>query len=539
MRSPEELAKLAVRMGQEEGSSYLKLIAKQESDNAQRLKNEASRKLAIAERKQKQAWEDLTSTGESSDVAMHQNFLRLVFMGVLFTIACVGEFNFLEWTVRHFGLGEIKTYFVAATMQIVSLEGVNLYLTSLRKKYPSFENHLFLILGSVSFVLILLMIFFAAEIREGLFRVQSITSAAPNLESTIKAVEEFYRNNSRKFMFLMVSLTTAFTIVGGIAYHDLRNRLFPTLSLRRLHRRLKKHEDEINEFNDRIFRLDSLLSDFFGSLDIAMREESFRQAERQKRKTTSSLFGGIQNTTENFRRTIVFPMVLILIAIILFLVLSRSVRGETLVFLDTSVSVGVRNYAGDETEFQQNVKAIDNYIQDNIVPGEDLKVLGITERSFSSPYVLLEGKITTNKGSFGEGIARDKLRLLNQWRKLNLKPKAEFTDLFGAMQLASVLFQTNSKDKRLIIFSDMRQYGQGFDFETPKFINVDTLFNEVLHKGLIPSLDGSKVWCLGVHSAGKSPAYWKGLKDFWTKYFHQSKVSELKAFTMERRVQNE
>jgi len=201
--------------------------------------------------------------------------------------------------------------------------------------------------------------------------------------------------------------------------------------------------------------------------------------------------------------------------------------------------MGVSNYTGNETETQQNSKAVEAYIQNNASPGERLIIFGITERTHSTPYILLEGTISTRQGAFGQEVARSKMELLKQWRSHQLKPIAPQTDLFGAMQLAEILFTKNFRDKKLILLSDLRQYGQGFDFESPQVLDANRLFKEVMQKGLVASLDGTTVWCLGVHGAGKTPTYWKSLREFWTLYFQQAKVKELKAFTPERRFSNE
>jgi len=112
------------------------------------------------------------------------------------------------------------------------------------------------------------------------------------------------------------------------------------------------------------------------------------------------------------------------------------------------------------------------------------------------------------------------------------------TDIFGALNLSSNLFAKYDRNKKLILFSDMRQYAHDVDLETPKVINVDAALKQVAVKGFIAQLEGVKVWCLGVHSAGKTPAYWKSLKEFWIGYFNQSKASEPIVFSMERRVLN-
>ena len=55
---------------------------------------------------------------------------------------------------------------------------------------------------------------------------------------------------------------------------------------------------------------------------------------------------------------------------------------------------------------------------------------------------------------------------------------------------------------------------------------------------LIPSLDGVRVWCLGVHTAMKDAAYWRSLRDFWAAFFEESKA-KLITFSADRRMEHE
>jgi hypothetical protein len=229
-----------------------------------------------------------------------------------------------------------------------------------------------------------------------------------------------------------------------------------------------------------------------------------------------------------------FPIVLMLLAFLLFLLFTGSARGETIVLFDLSKSMAAGDYVGKETEFQKNVKGVEDFIMYGLGPKESLKVVGITEDSFGKPYFLLKGELSGEKGAFGEVAAREKVSLLNKWRGLHLQPIASWTDVFGALFLASVLFRTD--ERRLIIFSDLRHNCQGFDLETPSVINVQAFLRLAKQKGFIADLTGARVRCLGVHSNGKSPVYWTSLKKFWTGYFKEAHAAELKSFSMERRV---
>jgi hypothetical protein len=285
---------------------------------------------------------------------------------------------------------------------------------------------------------------------------------------------------------------------------------------------------------------DTMLLRFKTDFETSFLREKIRMSEEKNAAPVIKVeppVNPIKPPDERHGKIIASPIVLLLIALCIFLLSRGLARGESIVLFDLSISSEAKDYTGSNTEFAKNSKGMEGFIQNDLKEGEDFRTYGVTERSFSNLLLLLEGRISPNKGAFGEIAAKDKLNLLNQWKKLNLKPVARGTDLFGAIQLAEVSFSNSvGKEKRLIIFSDMRQYGEGFDFETPQVIDVDALFKKVMGKGLVANLSGVKVWCLGVHGSGKSPAYWKTLKEFWTRYFKQAGVSELKAFTMERRA---
>jgi hypothetical protein len=106
------------------------------------------------------------------------------------------------------------------------------------------------------------------------------------------------------------------------------------------------------------------------------------------------------------------------------------------------------------------------------------------------------------------------------------------TDIFGAISLSSVLLA--GKQGKLLIFSDMRHCTKDFNLEQPPSIEYEKILPKVMKAGLIPHLEGARVWCLGVHSVGKTPAYWQGLRSFWTRYFEKAGVKEL-TYSMERR----
>ena len=228
----------------------------------------------------------------------------------------------------------------------------------------------------------------------------------------------------------------------------------------------------------------------------------------------------------------------IALAIFILLFRGKAHGAENVVFIDISRSVSAEDYTGKQTEFQKNVKGVEDFIRNHISPGDFIKVMAITEATFSRQYVLIDTRISDQKGQFGEVLAQERLRLLKSWNKLDLKPSAEATDVLGALSLAAILFAQSGDKKNLIFFSDMRHCAKELDLERVKKINADKTLAKVEQMGLIPGLQEVRVWCLGVHSAGVTPEYWASLKDFWAKVFNRA-GAKLVAFTIERRFQNE
>jgi len=355
-------------------------------------------------------------------------------------------------------------------------------------------------------------------------------------EKILKNIEEFYGKSSKNFTFLMVILSSVVTLISGISWHDLRGRFFHGLKYRYHSKKLKKVRDEMKDLGEEMINQGSVLQKSTTDFDVGITEEKILQSQLAKENQGGKTFS--RSEMKNWS-AFLLPILLIILAIAVFYLLKGTARAATVVALDLSISSEALDRHGNDTEYQKNLRAVEDYIKINTVLNQTVKVIGITEDSFGRQFVLVDGEISKDKGVFGENLARDRLNLLNQLKKHDLKPNAKMTDLFGAMQLAEILFSSSKTENKLIVFSDMRHFGPGLDFESPRVINADAMVKEVIQKRLVANLSGVKVWCLGVHSVGKTPAYWKSLKDFWTKYFQEAKVSELKAFTMERRVQNE
>ncbi len=538
--SGEELGRMAYHLPPDEQKTFRDTVIAKAKAAIEQNKAKIILNLRVLEEKAKEILEQLGGMGSFLEGKVESIF-RWLFMGFWLLTSLAGEYVIWVWTLETFRLGRIETNLVASTIIASSLEGLHHFLTYSRKQFPSLDNQLFLVLGCLIWVSIFLLIFVAADIRGNLWHMTSTASLLSSPEQILKNVEEFYGKSSRNFTFLMVILSSLVTLISSITYHDLRGRFFHGLRYGYLLKELKQVGVETGILNEEMIRQDSLLQKFISDFDVGFAKEKIQQSQSIKENLVPTAPTQARRTNMENRKNLVpafLPILLIILAILLFIAI-KTARGDTVIAFDLSISSGAVDYSGRDTEFEKNVRGVEDYIKTNTSPNQNVKVIGITEDSFGRRYILVDGEISKDKGVFGENLARDRLSLLNQFKKHDLKPNAKMTDLFGAMQLAEVLFSSSKTENRLIVFSDMRHFGPGIDFETPRVIDVNSTLKEVMQKRLVANLTGVKVWCLGVHSVGKTPAYWKSLRDFWNRYFQEAKVSELKAFTMERRIQNE
>ena len=551
MESPEELGRLALRL-KPDGQKRLKdtsfTIQKEEG-------TARTRKLTNKQEQQStrltQLQNELMQRGGLPNIFTYESLIRGTYMSIILILSAVGEFIFAQWMLMPY-MEQWQASVIAITIVILSFEGVNGYLGSLRKRNPRLEDQLFLMLNSIGFFLLMLLIFFGADVRQALFQTSATLSSSNSPDVTVKAADAFFGSTNASFICLMVTLSAAITIIGGIAYHDVKNRILMALTFRKLYRDIEETEDALRSINDQQAEVDSQINSFEARFDQGFLRAQAEQHEAEQRNAaqesnTQDIPRQLNSPPTNDRSSmndkldsliVLSPVLLIVLALLIFFLFRGTARAETIIFLDMSKSMESNDYTGQQTEFQKNVWGIEAFIRRDMMPGDKVKVLGITESSFSSPYLLLEGQVSANKGTFGEVVARDKLKLVQTWKKLSLKPVAKMTDVFGALNLGSNLFNPQDRNKKLILFSDMRHYTREIDLESPKVIDIEAGMKQVAGNGFTAPLAGVKVWCLGVHSAGKTPDYWRSLKAFWTEYFRQSKASDPIAFSMERRIVN-
>ncbi len=209
------------------------------------------------------------------------------------------------------------------------------------------------------------------------------------------------------------------------------------------------------------------------------------------------------------------------------------------VAVDLSGSVGHASGLDHKTELQRDVAAVGKLLV-SIPAGSRVTVIGITDRSFAEPYVLLSAHLDGNEGYFQERIKAAREQLLAAWQKRSAKFVENFsqTDLFGSLVMASQVFE--SRDGRrnvLVILSDMRHETRSLNLARLPVVPVKATLARVAGDNLVADLKGIDVYVLGVDAAGKSVGYWNSLRDFWLAYFDKAGAN-VRAYSMLRDLPN-
>lgn len=156
----------------------------------------------------------------------------------------------------------------------------------------------------------------------------------------------------------------------------------------------------------------------------------------------------------------------------------------------------------------------------------------ITDNTLATAEYRINATVEENKGWFGSPLKRDteRKKALDQARNA-LKLNHPKSDIMTGFQLAEKVFagHKKAKDKRLIIFSDMVEQSDRYDFSgeslDEKRINQIVAKERADHR--LSDLRGVKVWCVGVGAAqkgGLSSKKIQHIQDFWMAYLRACKA---------------
>jgi hypothetical protein len=190
-------------------------------------------------------------------------------------------------------------------------------------------------------------------------------------------------------------------------------------------------------------------------------------------------------------------------------------------------------------EHAKNVESAARLIE-GLPAGARVRIVGITDQSFSRPLVLLSGEIPEDRGplAFIDRTLVARRRLAQGTRDLGrtAPPKYAQTDVIGFLAVAADLLHAEPLGRKvLVIFSDMRHSAPPPDIESPRLVPVAAALLAVEARHQIADLRTVDVYVYGVHAAEKDIPYWQSLRAFWERYFREAGAA-LKSFSMMRDV---
>lgn len=328
-------------------------------------------------------------------------------------------------------------------------------------------------------------------------------------------------------------LTVAGEIAAGVAFHFYLKRMTLVWTVEPYYREQADLREDLAENASRQeeARLRPEL------LHVQLTEEGLRQAaavaeaEAEARRLKDEDETRRDSLSTLVKRVLIFTTIglLCLLGLAAFASGEERSRDITVVVLDLSTSAA-------EEEFAANVRAVEGVIRRTSAGGARVVVIGIGARSFAGPLLFDETSPRTS-GRFGEYQTAWHERVLAKWRKTaaTLKPDAKESDVFGALARAAVELGAERVEKRsLVILSDMRHVGRGVNLERP-ISDVMKVIEAVDRQGLVPQLEGVKVWVLGAHTRAIDERQWGRLRTFWTEYFRRAGAN-LEAFRATRRM---
>jgi len=197
---------------------------------------------------------------------------------------------------------------------------------------------------------------------------------------------------------------------------------------------------------------------------------------------------------------------------------------DVVILPDLSQSAAVKG-RDSKAEFQKNLESVTKILA-TLPAGAKVTVIGITDDSFASPYIIFSGELSSDPGYFNERLAKGRGALINAWQEqsAHLAPTYMQTDILGALLVASEIFHEapHGGRKVLVVLSDMRQATRVLDIERQRLPPTTVLLQRAANSKQLADLAGVDVYAEGVDGTSESVAYWQGLQEFWLAYFAQT-----------------
>lgn len=477
-------------------------------------------KGSILQQKEKEIISFFQSIGGGKpDDVLRVNVIKGRIFSVLVLVLLTASFFFLKLSFEPFQLRE-KGILIALGTALATAFFMEVFLTSFYER-----KYIICSFSSVGLVFILFAHVLFAILRANILK-QLVISAEED--------SAIYGSLLNILRIAIPLVALALEISCGLALHGAIERLLnPEVQSKQ---RLKIIRNKMAYLASEIERRKILADIFEKEFSVG----ALRAEEELRNKKESSAISQLEldKPKMEIEKKIAIYIVIILLLIFFFAIYVGSLYAEepVVVALDMSGSTKTSNQ-NSESEFQKNIESVEKVIS-KISPGSEIALIGITDNSFSKPFIILKQKIGKDPGYFKEKIRNQRKNLISEWKSKvrDLKPIFLETDVFGAINLSSVLFSESQEARKiLIIFSDLKHSAGEINLEKPLRLNADNLLEKAKRLMLIPKLKNVEVYCLGVSTSNKSFEYWTDLKRFWEGYL-KSSGAVLKKYSINREV---
>ena len=280
MRKGEKIGRLGVSLDAKDFTDLRDSARKPEEIYADSAKACCEQEIHTLEEEKEQIDQEKKDRGSPSLTVILSKIKQEIFFVVMVIITVIGEFIFGEWFIGPFGLGDLKTIFLALTFTLILILAVDIFFSALEAKWPQHSSTYNLVFGSIGFILVFWLIYMASDIRGLMFRTASTLQSVTSAEETVGVAKEFFEGASKPFLVLMMVLTAAITLIGGITYHRVKERLFALLPLRGLYKRGKRIEKEILRKRQAITDQDAMIAQFAATFSWASQRKKPEEVEK-------------------------------------------------------------------------------------------------------------------------------------------------------------------------------------------------------------------------------------------------------------------
>jgi hypothetical protein len=469
---------------------------------------------------------------------------------VLFVLAVSITMGATLWALQYTELGWAKQVIIALSVIAIPIAATEIFIGSLKELIESQEFR-------KTLVVISLIALLGGLLATGLLAASR--GLATSLVASSSQVEETQADNSQdlaaksqhldrvkritSIMDIIMAITImclaiAGDLVVGLSFFMARQHLDAAGTVLRLYKELDKVRRALvknTEGQEAVTRRPEILYEELTAGALYIEAQNGEPSPTKTLPQIAEAKSAVPETRKSpsvwtliRRAALVFVTAIALVAVLMTWVLAAD---TVIVGIDLTTSSQV------ESEFNDSLDKVEMIINGQNSPRTRVVILGIRKDSFGSP-VIFDETTPLESGRFGQRIEAWRVRAIKKWRaqKELLNPSENGSDIFGFFARAAVIFADElNANKRLLVFSDMRHVGQGYNFEIAKGLAKARL-DELDAQGLLPKLHGAKVWILGAHTNGLSPAHWTKLKDFWSEYLKRS-GAELIMFSPSRRFQ--